>query len=66
MVDEVTKQPYYLAQVTIDRATIRADLLQRLVPGMPADVLISRGERTMLEYLVAPLRSTLATSMRER
>lgn len=66
MVDEVTKQPYYLAQVTIDRATIRADLLQRLVPGMPADVLISRGERTMLEYLVDPLRSTLATSMRER
>jgi len=66
MFDEATKESYYLAQVAIDRTTIRPDLLQRLVPGMPADVLISRGERTMLQYLVDPLRNAFARSMRER
>jgi HlyD family secretion protein len=66
MIDEGTKEPYYLAQVLIDRATIAPDLLQRLVPGMPADVLISRGERTLLQYLIDPLRGALNKSMRER
>ncbi len=66
MVDETTKEPYYLAQVIIDRSTLKPELLQRLVPGMPADVLISRGERTMLAYLLDPLRGALAKSMRER
>jgi HlyD family secretion protein len=66
MVDETTKEPYYLAQVLIDRATIKPDLLQRLVPGMPADVLIARGGRTVLSYLLDPLTGAIAKSMRER
>jgi HlyD family secretion protein len=33
---------------------------------MPADVLISMGERTMLQYLLGPLRDALAKTMRER
>jgi hypothetical protein len=65
LIDETTKEPYYLAQVVIDRSSLRPELLQRLVPGMPADVLISRGERTMLEHLIDPLRNALANSMRE-
>ena len=39
LIDETTKEPYYLAQVVIDRSSLRPELLQRLVPGMPADVL---------------------------
>jgi epimerase transport system membrane fusion protein len=32
---------------------------------MPAEVLVNTGERTMLQYLMAPLRDTVAHSMRE-
>ena len=63
---EHTKEPYYEARVIIDRATIDPDLIKQLVPGMPADVIISTGERTMLQYLLDPLSNALAKSMRER
>ena len=66
VVDETTKEPYYLARVIIDLSTIAPQLSKRLVPGMPADVLISTGERTMLQYLIGPLRDALAKTMRER
>jgi HlyD family secretion protein len=66
LVDEVTRQPYYAARVRIDQASIPAELAGTLVPGMPADVLISTGERTVLRYLLGPLSDAMARSMRER
>ena len=36
------------------------------MPGMQADVIISTGERTVLEYLVGPLLNTLAKTFREK
>jgi hypothetical protein len=33
-IEETTKEPYYIAQVVIDRSSLRPELLQRLVPGM--------------------------------
>jgi len=65
MHDEVTKEPYYLVRVLVDPATVPELVLKRLVPGMPADVLISTGERTILQYLVGPLSNLFAKSMRE-
>ena len=61
-----TAQPYYRARVVIDQGGIPADLARRLVPGMPADVLIIRGERTAFSYLVGPLRDALWKTMRDR
>jgi epimerase transport system membrane fusion protein len=37
----------------------------KLMPGMPADVLIVTGERSALDYLVGPLRNALSKGMRE-
>jgi HlyD family secretion protein len=65
MHDETTKEPYYLVRVLVDPATVPEPVLKRLVPGMPADVLISTGERTILQYLVGPLANVFAKSMRE-
>jgi HlyD family secretion protein len=65
MLDETTRQPYYLARVRIDQAAIPRDIASKLTPGMPADVLISTSERTMLQYLLAPLTDRFAKSMRE-
>ncbi len=66
MLDEYTKEPYYLARVVVDAATIPAEVQERLIPGMPADVLITTGERTLLQYLVGPISDLLAKSMREQ
>jgi hypothetical protein len=36
-----------------------------LLPGMPADVMIKTGERTLFTYLAKPITDRLATAFRE-
>lgn len=66
MIDDTTKQPYYSAKIVIDYTTLSPEIAQRILPGMQADVLISTGERTVLEYLVGPLVNSLAKTFREK
>jgi HlyD family secretion protein len=65
MLDEYTREPYFLSRVIVDTSTIPNEIHDRLVPGMPADVLIITGERTLLEYLLSPITDLLFKSMRE-
>jgi hypothetical protein len=41
------------------------DIENRISPGMPADVIISTGERTVADYLTSPLTDAVRKSMRE-
>lgn len=65
-VDDTTREAYYQGRVAIDASTIEPEVLKRLQPGMPADVIISTGERTVLQYFVGPLMDVVSKSMRER
>ncbi|MHB2166903.1 HlyD family type I secretion periplasmic adaptor subunit [Alsobacter sp. R-9] len=65
LVDEATRQPYYAMQVSVRAASFPEGMRSRLVPGMPADVVIATGERTVLDYLVQPLSDALRRGMRE-
>jgi HlyD family secretion protein len=66
IVDDSTRQPYYLARVLVDREEIRQLHINiELIPGMPAEVLIVTGERTMAEYLLQPFLDALWRSFRE-
>ncbi len=66
IVDPATNQGYFLARVEVDRAELkRLDSHLELVPGMPAEVLIVAGERTMGEYLLEPFRQAFRRSLRE-
>jgi epimerase transport system membrane fusion protein len=59
--------PYYLARVEIPPQALE-DLAKQnlvLVAGMPAEVLINTGERTLLGYLLDPLKDTFARSFIE-
>jgi HlyD family secretion protein len=38
----------------------------KLTPGMPVEAFIQTGERTMLSYLVKPLRDQLKRAFREK
>jgi epimerase transport system membrane fusion protein len=58
---------YFLARVEVlDKglATLAEHRLA-LVPGMPADVHIETGERTLLQYLVRPLQDSFSRGMKE-
>ncbi|MAL95574.1 MAG: hemolysin secretion protein D [Haliea sp.] len=57
--------PYYLARVAVELESLSAHDRGRLVPGMPADVLITTGERTLLQYLLQPARNVMARALIE-
>ncbi len=64
--DEKTLQTYYAARVIMDPATLEPGVSERLVPGMPADLLIINGEKTLLAYLMDPVLNRLSKTMRDR
>lgn len=64
--DPLTRQSYY--PVTL---TLSPDQLDRLgdvelVPGMPVETFIDNGKRTLLDYLLAPIRDRMSHALRER
>lgn len=63
LVDRETQHAYYLARVRMDAKNIDG---LKLYPGMPAEVFIETGERTVLEYLAGPLSDMIAHSWREQ
>ncbi|MEM6851258.1 MAG: HlyD family efflux transporter periplasmic adaptor subunit, partial [Pseudomonadota bacterium] len=70
LVDETTNQTFYKAEVEVDREQLervkkKSGLDLTLTPGMPAEVLIVTGERTLLQYLTEPLTASLRRSFRE-
>lgn len=64
--DERTGDSYYLAKIEVyhDKLETVAPEIQ-LTPGLPAEVFITTQDRTVLEYLLQPLRETLERSLRE-
>ncbi|MCJ1884355.1 HlyD family type I secretion periplasmic adaptor subunit [Pseudomonas sp. LA21] len=65
LVNEKNGTPYYLARVRVTEHGVHTLGERKLVPGMPADVLIITGQRTLLQYLMQPARNALAQSMIE-
>ncbi len=64
--DQVTGETYYLARVAINPEDIAVYPDVELYPGMPAEVLIVTGERTMLQYMFAPISDSFFRAMREQ
>lgn len=65
LVNEQTGVPYYLGRVELTEKGRQALGDLSLVPGMPAEVLINTGERTLLNYLVQPATNAFARSLIE-
>jgi HlyD family type I secretion membrane fusion protein len=57
---------YFAAEVTVARDKLPADIVGKLSAGMPADVVIPTGARTVMTYLLSPIMERFNTSMRER
>ncbi|WP_439524879.1 HlyD family type I secretion periplasmic adaptor subunit [Marivita sp.] len=63
--DNPNEQPYFLARVTVDENDIPEEIKDRLTAGMPADVIITTGERTVANFIVSPLMDAVRKSMIE-
>ncbi|MEH6637036.1 MAG: HlyD family type I secretion periplasmic adaptor subunit [Halioglobus sp.] len=63
--DERSGDYYYLARVEL--SSVGLDMLQdlTLVPGMPVEVFVNTGSRTLLQYLTQPIRDAFARSLIE-
>ena len=66
LIDEGTRIPYFQAIIEISGTDIPHDLAARIRPGMPAEVVFSTGERTVISYLIKPLTDAFHRSFRER
>jgi S-layer protein transport system membrane fusion protein len=66
LIDEVTRAPYFAAEITVERSSVPSDIAGQLTAGMTVDVIIPTEERTVLSYLVGPLMTRLVLGMRER
>ena len=65
LVDRATNSPYFSVQVHVPKENIPDEVRDLITPGLPADVVISTGERTVLNYLISPLENTVRRAMRE-
>ena len=66
LVDPQTGEAYFKALIEVDPVALEVAAPGiRLVAGMPAEVMIITGERTMLGYLFKPLLDSINKSFRE-
>ena len=63
--DNANEAPYFLARITVDEEDIPEEIQDRLTAGMPADVVITTGERTVINFIVSPLTDAVRKSMIE-
>jgi HlyD family type I secretion membrane fusion protein len=63
--DDTGKEPYYLAIVEVEPESLPAVLKGKLTAGMPADIMIATGERSVMDYLISPLANAVRKTMRE-
>lgn len=64
--DQRTNESFYVARITptLDSPAHASRLA--LVPGMPAEVFITIGDRTMMSYLMKPLSDQMMRAFRDQ
>jgi HlyD family secretion protein/epimerase transport system membrane fusion protein len=60
-----TGQPYYLARAEMSESELARIKPQIVQPGMPAEAVIKKRERTALDYLIRPVADALVRAWRE-
>ena len=63
--DPRTNQSYYLGRVSITPEGMKELGKRQMQAGMPAEVVIKTGERTVLTYLLHPFLKRMAASLKE-
>ena len=64
--EQRTGQSYYTIRVSMPPEEIARLGDVKLIPGMPVEAFVQTGDRTMLSYLMKPLRDQLMRAFREK
>jgi protease secretion system membrane fusion protein len=66
-VDERTGTPYYKVRLKVTPAGQKAIAAHKMnvIPGMPVEVFVKTGERTMMNYLLKPVFDRAKSSLSE-
>jgi HlyD family type I secretion membrane fusion protein len=64
--DDQSKEPYYLSIIEVKQSDLPFAMKGKLTAGMPTEVLIAIGERTVAQYLISPFYDAVRKSMREK
>jgi protease secretion system membrane fusion protein len=65
LTDPQNGMAYYLARVVVTPEGLKTLGKRQMLPGMPVEVVLRTGERSMLTYLLHPLTKRIAASMTE-
>lgn len=63
--DQATRRRFYRIKLAVDPPLGRDGKPLTLVPGMPAEAFLIKGDRTVLAYLVKPIRDQMQRVFRE-
>lgn len=66
LTDEATGEAYFTARIELANPDDPSLAGLVLLPGMPAEVLIRTGERTLVQYLVSPVQQSFTRSLTEQ
>jgi HlyD family secretion protein len=64
--DQRSGQSYYTIRVSLPPDEVAKLGEVKLIPGMPVEAFVQTGDRTMMSYLVKPLKDQLMRAFRER
>lgn len=62
---DANNQPVFMVRAEIDAGALRDKPGVVLLPGMPADILIVNGARSVLDFLVSPITDSIGHAMKE-
>jgi membrane fusion protein, adhesin transport system len=60
------QEPYFAVEIELDRDYVGSDKTHAVTPGMTGEVSILTGEKTIFQYLLKPIYTTLDSALRER
>src|SRR5262249_35220977 len=64
--DQRTGQSYYTVRISLSAQEVARLGDVKLLPGMPVEAFVQTGERTVISYLMKPLRDQLARAFKEK
>lgn len=66
LTDERTGIPYYKARIEVSPDELARLSYERILPGMPAEVVVKTGQHSVLHYLLKPILDHIFSAFRER
>lgn len=66
LIDERSGQPYYVLRSTVSEEALARLQGLAIRPGMPAELFVRTGERSLLNYLFKPLLDRAGTALTEQ